>query len=105
MPDWHWKKPGLQTCTTYCTDLRVIWTTGITEIPTTGGALKDCLGHKRRKPLKTQISSQLLRCVKNFLLTYIRYAAPRNFLRALHLGELWIFRGFLNYFPYLGNTK
>ena len=41
-----------------------------------------------REPLKIHISSQLLRCVKNFLLTYKTYAARRNFLRALHLGEL-----------------
>ncbi len=39
-------------------------------------------------PLKIQISSQLLRCVKNFLLTYHPYAALRNFSRALHLSEL-----------------
>src|SRR5450759_5016763 len=32
-----------------------------------------------REPLKIQISSQLLRCVKNFLLTYKSYAALRNF--------------------------
>jgi hypothetical protein len=36
-----------------------------------------------RGPLKIQISSQLLRCVKNFLLTYHPYAALRNFFRAL----------------------
>jgi hypothetical protein len=61
-----------------------------------------------RAPLKTHISSKLmellaiplsrqktatkwlvmLRCVINFLLTYCSYAAPRNFLRALHFGEL-----------------
>jgi hypothetical protein len=41
-----------------------------------------------REPLKIHISSQLLRCVKNFLLTYNPYAALRNFSRALHLGEL-----------------
>ena len=60
------------------------------------------------EPLKIHISSQLmellaiplsrqntatkwlvmLRCVKNFLLTYKTYAARRNFFRALHLGEL-----------------
>jgi hypothetical protein len=38
--------------------------------------------------LKIQISSQLLRCEKIFLLTYITYVALRKFLRALHLGEL-----------------
>jgi hypothetical protein len=38
--------------------------------------------------VKTQISSQLLRCGKNFLLAYTPYAALRNFSRALHLGEL-----------------
>jgi hypothetical protein len=38
----------------------------------------------------------MLRCVKNFLLTYKTYAALRNFFRALHLGELWNFRGSLN---------
>jgi hypothetical protein len=32
----------------------VTWTKGITGIPTTAGALKACLGHKRRKPLETQ---------------------------------------------------
>ena len=61
-----------------------------------------------REPLKIQISSQLmelpaiplncqrtetkslvmLRCEKNFLLTYNSYAALRNFFRALHLVEL-----------------
>ena len=61
-----------------------------------------------REPLKIHISSQLmkqlairlgcqnttakslvmLRCGKNFLLTYTPYAARRNFFRALHLGEL-----------------
>ncbi len=41
-----------------------------------------------RAPLKIQISSQLLRCGKNFLLTYTAYAALRNFSRALHLDEL-----------------
>jgi len=41
-----------------------------------------------RMPLKIQISSQLLRCVKNFLLAYKSYAARRNVFRALHLGEL-----------------
>jgi hypothetical protein len=61
-----------------------------------------------RKPLKIHISSQLmellaiplsrqktatkwlvmLRCGKNFLLTYKPYAALQNFFRALHLGEL-----------------
>jgi hypothetical protein len=41
-----------------------------------------------REPLKNQISSQLLRCGKNFFLTYTSYAALRNFFRALHLGEL-----------------
>ena len=30
----------------------------------------------------------ILRCVKNFLLTYHIYAALRNFPRALYLGEL-----------------
>jgi hypothetical protein len=30
----------------------------------------------------------MLRCGKNFLLTYHPYAALRNFFRALHLGEL-----------------
>src|SRR3990170_5453399 len=40
------------------------------------------------EPLKIHISSQLLRCVKNFLLTYHTYAARRNFFHALHLGEL-----------------
>ena len=30
----------------------------------------------------------MLRCVKNFLLTYNPYAALRNFFRVLHLGEL-----------------
>jgi hypothetical protein len=30
----------------------------------------------------------MLRCVKNFLLTYNPYAALQNFFRALHLGEL-----------------
>src|ERR1039458_449334 len=60
------------------------------------------------EPLKIHISSQLmellaiplsrqktatkwlvmLRCVKNFLLTYQTYVARRNFFRALHLGEL-----------------
>jgi hypothetical protein len=59
-------------------------------------------------PLKIQISSQLmellaiplsrqktatkwlviLRCGKNFLLTYNPYAALQNFPRTLHLGEL-----------------
>ncbi len=34
------------------------------------------------------VVSQLLRCGKNFLLTYQTYAALRNFSRALHLGEL-----------------
>jgi hypothetical protein len=34
-------------------------------------------------PLKIQISSQLLRCGKNFLLTYQTYAARQNFFRAL----------------------
>ena len=38
--------------------------------------------------LKIQISSQLLHCRKNFLLTYRSYAARRNFLCALHLSEL-----------------
>ena len=38
--------------------------------------------------MDTQISSQLLRCRKNFLLTYQPYAALLNFFRALHLGEL-----------------
>jgi hypothetical protein len=41
-----------------------------------------------RMPLKIQISSQLLRCVKNFLLAYKTYAARRNVFRALHLGEI-----------------
>ena len=41
-----------------------------------------------RAPLKIQISSQLLRYGKNFLLTYQPYAALQNFSRALHLGEL-----------------
>mgnify|MGYP001584866540 CR=1 FL=1 len=41
-----------------------------------------------RALLKIHISSQLLRCRKNFLLTYHPYAALRNFFRALHLGEL-----------------
>jgi hypothetical protein len=41
-----------------------------------------------REPLKIHISSQLLRCGKNFLLAYNPYAARRNFSRALHLGEL-----------------
>jgi len=41
-----------------------------------------------RASQKHQISSQLLRCVKNFLLTYTSYAALQNFSRALHLGEL-----------------
>jgi hypothetical protein len=41
-----------------------------------------------RASLKIQISSQLLCCEKNFLLTYTPYAALRNFFRALHLGEL-----------------
>ena len=39
-------------------------------------------------PLKIHISSQLLRCGKNFLLTYHTYAALRNFFHALHLGKL-----------------
>ncbi len=34
------------------------------------------------------VVSQLLRCGKNFLLTYQTYATRRNFFRALHLGEL-----------------
>ncbi len=34
------------------------------------------------------VVSQLLRCGKNFLLTYQTYAALRNCSRALHLGEL-----------------
>jgi hypothetical protein len=37
-------------------------------------------------------SSQLLRCGKNFLLAYNPYAALQNFYRALHLGELWVFK-------------
>ena len=37
----------------------------------------------------------MLRCGKNFLLTYKTYVARRNFFRALHLGELCIFRGTL----------
>jgi hypothetical protein len=61
-----------------------------------------------KQVIKIQISSQLmeqlaiplsrqktatkwlvmLRCGKNFLLTYNPYAARRNFFRALHLGEL-----------------
>ena len=41
-----------------------------------------------RAPLKIQISSQLQRCVKNFLLIYHIYTARRNFFHALHLGEL-----------------
>jgi hypothetical protein len=48
-------------------------------------------GNKReviRMPLKIQISSQLPRCEKIFLLAYQTYAAPRKFFRALHLGEL-----------------
>ena len=44
------------------------------------------------------ISSQLLRCKKYFLLAYTAYAARRNIFRALHLGELCIFRD-----PLLGN--
>jgi hypothetical protein len=39
-------------------------------------------------PLKIQISSQLLRCGKNFLLTYNPYVRGEIFIRALHLGEL-----------------
>ena len=30
------------------------------------------------------------------MLAYDQYAARRNFFRALHLGELWIFRGTLD---------
>jgi hypothetical protein len=37
--------------------------------------------------LEIQISSQLLCCGENFLLTYQPYAALRNFFRALYLGE------------------
>ena len=48
---------------------------------------------------KTQISSQLRRCEEIFLLTYTPYAALRKFLRALHLGELWIFRGIHKCYP------
>ncbi|MBI5658402.1 MAG: hypothetical protein HZC43_02385 [Nitrosomonadales bacterium] len=44
--------------------------------------------NKFRALLKIHISSQLLRCGKNFLLTYHTYAALRNFFHALHLGEL-----------------
>jgi hypothetical protein len=41
-----------------------------------------------REPLKIHISSQLLRCGKNPLLTYHTYVALRNFFHALHLGEI-----------------
>jgi len=34
------------------------------------------------------VVSQLLRCGRNFLLTYNAYAARRNFFHVLHLGEL-----------------
>jgi hypothetical protein len=40
------------------------------------------IGSDLRAPLKTWISSQLLRCGKNSLLTYHPYAARRKFFSA-----------------------
>ena len=54
------------------------------------------IGSDLRTPLKTWISSQLLRCGKNSLLTYHPYAARRNFFPCLAFGRTL---GFLRY-PY-----
>ena len=43
------------------------------------------------KPLKIQISSQLLRYEKYFLLAYNQNAAQQDSPLTLHLGEPWIF--------------
>jgi hypothetical protein len=57
---------------------------GLTDQARVGiiGVYREKLRHK------IQISSRLLRCEQNSLLTYNPYAARRNFSRALHLGEL-----------------
>jgi hypothetical protein len=65
-----------------------VWVTRITCVEEFGVVFVRCRSIDLREPLKIHISSQLPRCVKNFLLTYTSYAALQNFFRALHLGEL-----------------